>query len=244
MALTVHVRYREEVYDMLLLWVSSQSVSRHARSSLATTELASVSTRFGRSNDGNMKQKTVYYTPWNGSFSIRYHGHLLVFRREFRPREFNSREEVSVSCFSRSPRILRNCSLSAVSSIQSWSRVNISLSAPRWYLGKVHNVGYKTYPDSYSQWEWEKGAAERYQGLPRPNSLTMVFQPRYSLMKGLSAASPPWDWKIEFELVYRLIFWFGHLYPQPFCHHWRPPEGSVRQASKSLRHSRGSYWRR
>jgi chaperone BCS1 len=107
MALTVHMRYREEVYDMLLLWVSSQSVSRHARSSLATTELASVLTRFGRSIDRNMKQKTIYYTPWNGSFSIRYHGHLLVFRREYRSREFNSREEVIVSCFSRSPRILR-----------------------------------------------------------------------------------------------------------------------------------------
>jgi chaperone BCS1 len=92
---------------MLLLWISSQSFTQHARSSLATTELASASTRFGRSNDGDTKQKTIYYTPWNGRFFIRYNGHLLVFRREYRAGECTGREEVSVSCFSRSPRILR-----------------------------------------------------------------------------------------------------------------------------------------
>jgi hypothetical protein len=92
---------------MLLLWISSQSFTKHARSSLATTELASASARFGRSNDGDTKQKTIYYTPWNGRFFIRYNGHLLVFRREYRSGEITGREEVSVSCFSRSPQILR-----------------------------------------------------------------------------------------------------------------------------------------
>jgi chaperone BCS1 len=92
---------------MLMMWISSQSFTKHARSSLATTELASASTRFGRSNNRDTKQKTIYYTPWNGRFFIRYNGHLLVFRREYRSGEITGREEVSISCFSRSPQILR-----------------------------------------------------------------------------------------------------------------------------------------
>ncbi|KAH6675906.1 BCS1 N terminal-domain-containing protein [Halenospora varia] len=104
---TVHLRYRDEAYDMLMIWISSQSFAQHARSSLATTELASALTRFRRSNDRETKQKTIYYTPWNGRFFIRYNGHLLVFRRDYRAGEFNSREVVSVSCFSRSPQILK-----------------------------------------------------------------------------------------------------------------------------------------
>jgi chaperone BCS1 len=92
---------------MLMMWISSQNFAQHARSSLATTELASTSTRFGRSNNEDTKQKTIYYTPWNGRFFIRYNGHLLVFRREYRTGEITSREEVSVSCFSRSPQILK-----------------------------------------------------------------------------------------------------------------------------------------
>ncbi|CZR67190.1 related to BCS1 protein precursor [Phialocephala subalpina] len=104
---TVHLRYRDEAYDMFIMWTASQSFTQHARSSLATTELSSTSARPGRSNDGDTKQKTIYYTPWNGRFFIWYNGYLLVFRREYRAGEFNSREEVSVSCFSRSPRILK-----------------------------------------------------------------------------------------------------------------------------------------
>ncbi|KAH6670568.1 mitochondrial chaperone bcs1 [Halenospora varia] len=92
---------------MFMIWVSSQSFAQHARSSLATTKLASALTRFRRSNDRDTKQKTIYYTPWNGCFFIRYNGHLLVFRRDYQAGEFNSQEEVSVSCFSRSPQILK-----------------------------------------------------------------------------------------------------------------------------------------
>ncbi|KAH9213501.1 hypothetical protein DL95DRAFT_426043 [Leptodontidium sp. 2 PMI_412] len=64
------------VYDILLLWVSSQSFTQEARSSLATTDLASAPTRFRRSNDGDTKRKTISYTPWNGRFFIRYNGHI------------------------------------------------------------------------------------------------------------------------------------------------------------------------
>src|SRR6185437_14304876 len=35
------LRYREDAYDILMLWVSSQSFAQNARSSLVTTDLAS-----------------------------------------------------------------------------------------------------------------------------------------------------------------------------------------------------------
>jgi BCS1 N terminal len=92
---------------MLMKWISSQDFTQYARSSLVTTDLATAMPRFGRSNDGDTKQKTIYYTPWNGRFFIRYKGHLIVFRREYRAGEFTGREEVSISCYSRSPQILR-----------------------------------------------------------------------------------------------------------------------------------------
>jgi mitochondrial chaperone BCS1 len=90
-----------------MTWISSQSFTQHARSSLATTDLASASTRLWSSNNEDTKQKTIYYTPWNGRFFIRYNGHLLVLRREYRTGEFTSREEVSISCFSRSLQIIK-----------------------------------------------------------------------------------------------------------------------------------------
>jgi chaperone BCS1 len=89
---------------MLLWWVSTRSSTQYTRSSLATTDLASASTEFG---SPNTKQRPIRYTPWNGRFLIWHGGHLLLFRREYRAGEFNGREEVSISCFSRSPRILR-----------------------------------------------------------------------------------------------------------------------------------------
>ena len=92
---------------MLLLQISSQSFTKHARSSLATTELASTSTRFGHSNNGDTKQKTIYYMPQNRRFFIWYNSYLVVFWHEYQSREITSQEEVSVSCFSKSPQILR-----------------------------------------------------------------------------------------------------------------------------------------
>jgi hypothetical protein len=88
-----------------MLWISSQSFAQNARSSLVTTDLGSSlnHSRNDPSNGGDTNKKTLYYTPWNGRFFMRYKGRLLVFRREHRAGEFNSREEVSISCFSRSP---------------------------------------------------------------------------------------------------------------------------------------------
>jgi chaperone BCS1 len=94
---------------MLMLWTSSQSFAQNARSSLVTTDLASSLNRSRNdpSNGGDANKKTLYYTPWNGRFLMRYKGRRLVFRRQYQVRDFNSREEVSISCFGRSPQILK-----------------------------------------------------------------------------------------------------------------------------------------
>jgi chaperone BCS1 len=92
-----------------MLWVSSQSFAQNASSSLVTTDLASSlnRSRNGHSNGGDVNKKTLYYTPWNGRFLVRYKSHRLLFRRQHQPGEFNSREEVSISCFGKSPQILK-----------------------------------------------------------------------------------------------------------------------------------------
>jgi len=90
---------------MLMTWISHQNVAQHARSSLASTEMISAVTRFRRPINGDVKPKTIYYTPWNGRFFIRYNSYLLVFRHQYRSRDTD--EEASVSCYGKSPQILR-----------------------------------------------------------------------------------------------------------------------------------------
>ena len=92
-----------------MLWISSQSFAQNASSSLVITDLASSlnRSRNNRSNGGDANKKTLYYTPWNGRFFLRYNGRRLVFRRHFQAGEFSSREDVSISCFGRSPQILK-----------------------------------------------------------------------------------------------------------------------------------------
>jgi chaperone BCS1 len=91
-----------------MLWISSQSSSQNARSSLVTTDLASSLSRSRNdpSNGGDANKK-LYYTSWNRHFFMRYKDRLLVFRRHYQAGNFGSRGEVSISCFGRSPQILR-----------------------------------------------------------------------------------------------------------------------------------------
>jgi chaperone BCS1 len=94
---------------MLMLWICSQKFAQNARSSIATTDLASSlnRSRSDRSNGGDVNKKTLYFTPWNRRFFWRYKGRLLVFRRQYQAGEYSSREDVSISCFGKSPQILK-----------------------------------------------------------------------------------------------------------------------------------------
>ncbi|KAH6702763.1 BCS1 N terminal-domain-containing protein [Leptodontidium sp. MPI-SDFR-AT-0119] len=106
---TIHLHYREDPYDMLILWISFQSFAQNTLSSLVTTNLdPSLShSRNSHSNGGDANKKTLYYTPWNGRFLFRYKGRLVVFRRQYQAGDFRSREDVSISCFGRSSQILK-----------------------------------------------------------------------------------------------------------------------------------------
>ena len=53
-------------------------------------------------------KKPLHYTPWNGRFYFWHKHHLLVFRRMQKQSELGfPREEVSISCFSRCPNVLK-----------------------------------------------------------------------------------------------------------------------------------------
>jgi mitochondrial chaperone BCS1 len=109
------VLYSDKAYKMLIIWVSFQSWARHARSSLASTDMTSPWGWYPRRNryndlysDGGDTKKPLHYVPWNGRFLFWYNGHLLVFRRVRQSKEVHSaQEEVSISCFGGSPKVLR-----------------------------------------------------------------------------------------------------------------------------------------
>jgi chaperone BCS1 len=97
---------------MLISWVSSQPFAQSARSSLASVNLKFPGRLNGPKShtdsiDGSNK-KHLHYAPWNGSLYFWYKHHLLVFRRMQKHGEFGlSREEISISCFGRSPTVLK-----------------------------------------------------------------------------------------------------------------------------------------
>jgi mitochondrial chaperone BCS1 len=90
---------------MLIAWISSQQFSHKARSSLVSVGAR----RRGYADDhsdGNQK-KPLQYSPWNGSFSFYYKNRLLTFRSVQKEGRIFREKEISVSCISRSPDILR-----------------------------------------------------------------------------------------------------------------------------------------
>ncbi len=127
----VDIRVDDEIYNMLMTWVASQSFSQRARRFVVNTSLSSRSwyvmwsnwheeddedddedeETSGRSSRSK-KRKALAYTPTFGSHWFWYKGRLLVFRRSenrdssaFLPA--SEREEISVSCFGRNPWVLK-----------------------------------------------------------------------------------------------------------------------------------------
>jgi chaperone BCS1 len=91
---------------MLLAWVSSQPFAKNSRSSLVTVDL-----KKGYSLEAyDSSRKSLQYAPWNGEFRFWYKNHPIVYRRVEKKGElfFREREELSVSCFGWSSRILKD----------------------------------------------------------------------------------------------------------------------------------------
>ncbi len=101
----VHVSHSNEAYDMLIAWISSQPFSHKASSFLVSVGARRRGFADNQS-DGNQK-KPLQYSPWNGSLSFYYKNHLLTFRSVQKEGQIFREQEISVSCISRSPSILR-----------------------------------------------------------------------------------------------------------------------------------------
>lgn len=131
----------DEIYNFLMSWVASQRFAKQSRRFVANTNLNSRSwflwrwsddddddeeedengedTRTRMSLIGGRKKKALAYTPTFGSHYFIYKGRLCIFRRD-RSREQSvgllvsgDKEEISVSCFGRDPRILKELLLEA-----------------------------------------------------------------------------------------------------------------------------------
>ncbi|KAH8706865.1 BCS1 N terminal-domain-containing protein [Phaeosphaeriaceae sp. PMI808] len=139
----VHVGCADEAYDMLISWVSSQPFAQSARSSLASIDLQSSGRWNGSKSYANIdgtNKKPLHYAPWNGRFYFWHKHHLFVFQRIQTPGQFGfPREEVSISCFSRRPSVLREflneCRCHYLGLVQNKTSV-FEHEGDRWKLSK------------------------------------------------------------------------------------------------------------
>ncbi|KAL7946674.1 BCS1 N terminal domain-containing protein [Trichoderma barbatum] len=122
------VRTDDEIYNMLMLWISRQKFSQNSRRFLVNTDLYSRSSYvWGGSNDDSDDEdgdeevsvdilgpkQNLHYTPSFGSHLFWYKGWPLFFERHQNQQQINfqsasEREELSISCFGRNPRLLKD----------------------------------------------------------------------------------------------------------------------------------------
>ncbi|RDA87840.1 hypothetical protein CP532_2977, partial [Ophiocordyceps camponoti-leonardi (nom. inval.)] len=124
---SVRIRTDDEIYNYVMLWLSKQKFAKASRHILANTNISSRNSymyRYADSEDEADEEeddgggKALRYTPAFGSHWFWYHGQPLVFERH-QNREHMSfetaseREELSLSCFGRNPRVLKELLLEA-----------------------------------------------------------------------------------------------------------------------------------
>jgi chaperone BCS1 len=127
------VRTDDEIYNMLMLWISRQKFSQNSRRFLVNTDLYSRSSYvWGGSNDDSDDEdgdedmpvdilgpkQNLHYTPSFGSHLFWYKNRPLYFERHQNQQQINfqsasEREELSISCFGRNPRLLKDLLLEA-----------------------------------------------------------------------------------------------------------------------------------
>ncbi|KAL7895811.1 BCS1 N terminal domain-containing protein [Trichoderma sp. SZMC 28014] len=122
------VRTDDEIYNMLMLWISRQKFSQNSRRFLVNTDLYSRSSYvWGGSSDDDSDdegdedvpvvdfmgpKQNLHYTPSFGSHLFWYKSRPLFFERHQNQQQINfqsasEREELSISCFGRNPRLLK-----------------------------------------------------------------------------------------------------------------------------------------
>ncbi|PON20401.1 mitochondrial chaperone BCS1 [Trichoderma gamsii] len=122
------VRTDDEIYNMLMLWISRQKFSQNSRRFLVNTDLYSRSSYVwgGNSDDDSDDEgdedvpvvdfmgpkQNLHYTPSFGSHLFWYKSRPFFFERHQNQQQINfqsasEREELSISCFGRNPRLLK-----------------------------------------------------------------------------------------------------------------------------------------
>ncbi|PFH62744.1 hypothetical protein XA68_12172 [Ophiocordyceps unilateralis] len=134
---SVRIRTDDEIYNYVMLWLSKQRFARSSRHFLANTDINSRHSymyRYADSDDetdsgdeddnedatsgGGDRSKALRYTPAFGTHWFWYRGQPLVFERHQNRERMSfetasEREELSLSCFGRSPRVLKELLLEA-----------------------------------------------------------------------------------------------------------------------------------
>ncbi|KAF4443517.1 mitochondrial chaperone BCS1 [Fusarium austroafricanum] len=121
---SVRIRTDDEIYNIVMAWVANQRFAQGSRRFMVNTNINSRSWFLFRWDDDNDEEesgstkKTLQYTPSVGSHFFWYKGHVLLFERhENRERSSfltsSEREELSISCFGRNPRIIKELLIDA-----------------------------------------------------------------------------------------------------------------------------------
>ncbi|XEU95146.1 hypothetical protein FSHL1_000430 [Fusarium sambucinum] len=119
---SVRIRTDDEIYNIVMAWVAKQRFSQGSRRFMVNTDLNSRSWWLYEwdddDDDEKNSKKPLKYTPAVGSHWFLYNGHILIFNRhesrEKSPFLSNSEsEELSISCFGRNPRIIKELLLDA-----------------------------------------------------------------------------------------------------------------------------------
>ncbi|KAL7926674.1 BCS1 N terminal domain-containing protein [Trichoderma austrokoningii] len=122
------VRTDDEIYNILMLWISRQKFSQNSRRFLVNTDLNSRSSYVWGGNsdedsddeddedvsvvDSMGPRQNLHYTPSYGSHLFWYKNRPFFFERLQNQQQINfqtasQREELSISCFGRNPRLLK-----------------------------------------------------------------------------------------------------------------------------------------
>ncbi|KAF7535320.1 hypothetical protein G7Z17_g13222 [Cylindrodendrum hubeiense] len=122
----VRIRTDDEIYNIIMSWVAAQRFAQSSRRFIVNTNINSRSWFLWRYNededeedgegDGSNgtapRKKPLQYTPSFGAHFFWYQGHMLFFERHENREQstflvVSEREEISISCFGRNPRILK-----------------------------------------------------------------------------------------------------------------------------------------
>jgi chaperone BCS1 len=123
---TADIRVDDEIYNMVLPYLSSLSFAKNARKFVPQTNLSSRSWPLWRWYDNDdadsddedsnspkkQKAKPLKYTPSFGTHYFWYKSRLLLFKRTQSNSQYSytppsEREEISISCFGRNPAIVK-----------------------------------------------------------------------------------------------------------------------------------------